>query len=172
MPDVIASRLSDLPAYFGLTDILSQPITDENFAVVERVAHWAAAIRMWQLSPWIGVGPGNYATLYDSVKIAGWDEALGHAHNIYLNVLAETGILGLLFYLVFWIVLTVWLIKQLLIAKRRNDGWQQALILGILGVSVHFSVHNIFDNLFVHGMYLHLALWIGAIASRSVGEKV
>ena len=50
-------------AYFGLTDVLSQPVTDENFSVVERIAHWVAAQRMWAQSPWFGVGPGNYAVV-------------------------------------------------------------------------------------------------------------
>lgn len=172
VPSAITSRLADLPAYFGLTDILSQPLTDENFAVVERVAHWAAAVRMWQLSPWLGVGPGNYAVVYDSVKLPGWDEALGHAHNIYLNLLAETGIWGLVAFLGMWGTITGWLIRQLRFAKKQGDRWQQALLLGILGAIAHLSVHNLFDNLFVQGIYLHLALWIGLAANCSDGDRL
>ncbi|MFN8439299.1 MAG: O-antigen ligase family protein [Caldilineaceae bacterium] len=163
VPAPIASRLSDLPTYLGLTDVLSQPLTDENFAVVERIAHWVAAVRMWERSPWIGVGPGNYAVVYPVVKVPGWDEALGHAHNIYLNVLAESGLLGFFAYLGFWLLLGGWSLRQWSRAKRDHDAWRSALILGVLAIFVHLAVHNIFDNLFVQGIYLHLALWIAVL---------
>ncbi len=94
VPQPVAERLQDIPAYFGLTDVLSQPVTDENFSVLERLAHWVAAQRMWEQSPWLGVGPGNYAQVYPQVRLPQWEEALGHAHNIYLNVAAETGLVG------------------------------------------------------------------------------
>ena len=38
------------------------------------------------------------------------------------------------------------------------------MALGVLGVIVHLSVHNFFDNLFVHAMYLHVAILLGLIA--------
>ena len=40
------------------------PISDENFAIVERLAHWQAAYYMANAHPWIGVGLGNYETVY------------------------------------------------------------------------------------------------------------
>jgi hypothetical protein len=41
--------------------------------------------------------------------------------------------------------------------------------VGTLGVLVHLHVHNFFDNLYVHGMYLHVALMlaIAAILSKA-----
>ncbi|MBK8051307.1 MAG: O-antigen ligase family protein [Anaerolineales bacterium] len=101
VPAPIAARVQDVPAYFGLTDVLNQPVTDENFSVIERVAHWVAAQRMWEQSPWLGIGPGNYAVVYPEVRLPKWEEPLGHAHNVYLNVLGETGLLGFTTFLVF-----------------------------------------------------------------------
>ncbi|MEZ4674540.1 MAG: hypothetical protein R2932_09875 [Caldilineaceae bacterium] len=40
VPAPIAARFEEIPAYFGLTDLLQQPVTDENFAIIERLAHW------------------------------------------------------------------------------------------------------------------------------------
>jgi hypothetical protein len=34
---------------------------------------------------------------------------------------------------------------------------------GILGVLTHLSVHNFFDNLYVHNMYLHVAMLLGLL---------
>ena len=164
IPSAISARLGDIPAYLGLIDILSLEVNDDNFAIVERVAHWFAALRMWELAPWLGVGPGNYATAYASVALPRWNDALGHAHNIYLNVLGETGILGFSAFLLFWSTLIGWLLQQ----RRKllqTDSWSRALTIGVLGVLTHLAIHSFFDNLFVQGMYLHVALWLATVAA-------
>jgi O-antigen ligase len=163
VPTPITARLADVPAYFGLTDVLSQPVTDENFSVVERLAHWVAAQRMWEQAPWLGVGPGNYATVYPQVRLPQWEEPLGHAHNIYLNVAAETGLAGLAAYAALMVTVFVWLGRQIAKAKGAAGPWSRwraALLVGILGVFVHLSVHNMVDNLFVQGMVLQVGLWL------------
>jgi O-antigen ligase len=163
IPAPIAQRLADIPAYFGLTDVLSQPVTDENFSVLERVAHWVAAQRMWALAPWLGVGPGNYAQIYPQVRLPQWEDALGHAHNIYLNVAAETGLIGLAAYLALTAAALVFVWQQLRAAGRTvttYGRWRAALMVGILGILVHLCVHNVVDNLFVQGMVLQVGLWL------------
>lgn len=165
VPAAVSARLQDLPAYLGLGNVLNQPVTDENFAVLERVAHWVAALRMFALSPWLGVGPGNYAAFYPLVRLPLWEEPLGHAHNAYLNVLAETGLVGLANFLTFWggAVAWTWLKVRGNPAMTSADTWNKALAVGVLGVLAHLAVHSIFDNLFVQGIYLHLAFWFAAL---------
>lgn len=177
VPTAVSDRLEGMPAYLGLTDVLNQPITDENFAVVERVAHWVAAIRMWERSPWLGIGPGNYAVLYPEVRLPQWEEALGHAHNVYLNVLGESGLVGLAVFLTLWVAVFVWVAGCFRRWRRQGATWQAALAVGVLGVLVHLSTHNFFDNLFVQGMQLHVALWLALLnldieSSRRVGTEV
>ncbi|MEZ4728363.1 MAG: O-antigen ligase family protein [Caldilineaceae bacterium] len=163
VPAPVVARLQDIPAYLGLTDVLSQPVTEENFAVMERLAHWVAALRMWESAPWFGVGPGNYATVYPVVRLPQWEEPLGHAHNIYLNALAETGLVGFGGYLLLWGAIILWLWRQYQRAIQRQAHWQAAFALGVLGVVGHLTVHNFFDNLFVQGMYLQIAFWLTAL---------
>jgi len=162
LPAPIAERLADVPAYFGvgIEQIVAQPVNDENFSVIERLAHWLAALRMWETAPWLGVGPGSYGAVYPQVRLPLWEDALGHAHNIYLNVLAETGLVGLTAYLLMWGGIVAWLWR----ATRRtlSGSWEQAVLIGVLGVVAHLTVHNLFDNLYVQGIQLHLALWLGA----------
>ena len=57
-------------------------------------------------------------------------------------------------YLIFWIVAfgVSWL------AVRRSEGFYRAVAAGGLGVLVHLQVHNLFDNLYVQGMYLTIAI--------------
>lgn len=163
VPAPVAQRLQDIPAYFGVGDVLSQPVTDENFSVLERLAHWAAAQRMWERAPWLGVGPGNYAEVYPQVRLPQWEDALGHAHNIYWNVAAETGLAGLAAFLGLMgvMMLSVWRQRrQAECSTREESRWQVAACVGILGVLVHLSIHNLVDNLFVQGMVLHVGLWL------------
>ena len=164
IPTPIAARLQDIPAYFGLGDVLNQPVTDENFAVIERVAHWVAALRMWEQAPWLGIGPGNYATVYPTVRLPRWEEPLGHAHNFYLNTLAESGLVGLSTYLLLWLIVIRWIWQQRRLALAQQAEWAAALALGSLGVIAHSLIHNIFDNLFVQGSYLQVAFWLAALS--------
>jgi len=159
LPPSLAQRLGDFLPYVSLTDVRGVEVTDANFAVLERMAHWQAALDMWTDHPWLGVGAGNYEAAYASYALPLWPLALGHAHNYYLNIAAETGAVGLAVYLLLWVaaVAAAWR------AARRSSGWSLAASLGILGVVVHLSAHNFFDNLYVHGMYLQVGILLGLI---------
>ncbi|MBV7338104.1 O-antigen ligase family protein [Chloroflexi bacterium TSY] len=185
LPASIQQRIEAVTSIFnlnqgGFSAMLTQPITSENFATLERLAHWQAALQMWESSPWFGIGPGNYAAIYPAIIqsnpiLLQWEEPLGHAHNIYLNVLAETGLVGFGIFLIFWIGISIYLCRcylKLLAAEtvfisgtlshNRASG-QSALVLGILGTTVHLLIHSFFDNLFVQGIYLHIAMWLAIV---------
>lgn len=138
-------------------------VTDANFAAVERLAHWQAAIDMWRDHLWLGVGFGNYAAVYPAYAVGRWLDPLGHAHNYFLNAGAETGLLGLLAYLGFWVWAVALAWRAIRRSRQRSEPLQVALAAGSLGIIAHLHVHNLFDNLFVQGMYLHLALILGLI---------
>lgn len=160
VPPSIVQRFGDFIPYLGVTDVRGTEITDANFAVLERVAHWQAAWQMWTDHPWLGVGVGNYETAYPRYALPFWPVALGHAHNYYLNIAAEAGLIGVTAYMVLWCAALVGAWH----ATRRTRGWEWGVALGVLGVVVHLSVHNLFDNLYVHAMYLQVAILLGVIA--------
>lgn len=160
LPVSIAGRLGDLSNYLGLVDVQHTEVTDDNFAVIERVAHWWAATAMWAERPWLGVGIGNYAVAYPSFALPRWDQALGHAHNVYLNFGAETGLVGLVAYLVLWAAM-IW---QAVRAAAARHWLTVAVGVGVLGGLVHATVHNFFDNLWVQHVYLELSLLLGLVA--------
>ncbi len=156
----LVGRLAGLEGYAGFTDPRTVEITDANFATVQRLAQWWAAWGMFNDHPWLGVGIGNYAVAYPAYALPRWYEPLGHAHNYYLNVAAEAGIIGLLAYVLAGLAALLWVGRQVL----RLRGWPQALAIGVLGMFAHLSVHNLFDNLYVQHMLLHVALLTGALA--------
>ncbi len=162
VPSSVTGRLESITAYLGGLDPTRVEITDENFATVERLAHWKAAADMWRDHLWLGVGIGNYPAVYARYAVPRWDDPLGHAHNYYLNLGAETGLLGLLAYLIllgamFWHVTRA--------ALRTTDALSRGVALGVLGVLVALSVHNLFDNIYVHSMGVHLGLCLGLVTT-------
>ena len=168
LPQALLQRFTGFVPYLRLFDVRDVRVTDANFAIVERMAHWQAGWQMWTEHPWRGVGIGNYEVLYPAYYIPPWEEPLGHAHNYYLNIAAETGLIGLLAYLVLWGA-AFW---QTILCIRRSSGWQRALAIGLLGVLAHLSVHNFFDNLFVHNMYAHIAILLALLPHISEVQSV
>ena len=159
LPPAIIQRFGDAFTASRIPDIATTEVTNANFAAIERLAHWKAAIDMWRDHLWLGVGFGNYPVVYPVYAIGRWINPLGHAHNSYLNVGAETGLVGFLAYGLFWLAAfgLGWM------AVRRSSGFQRAVAAGAVGVLVHLSVHNLVDNLFVQGMYLHIAIVLGLL---------
>jgi O-antigen ligase len=167
LPQSLIQRFADFVPYLGVTDVRGLEVTDANFAVLERMAHWQAALGMWTDHPWLGVGIGNFEVAYAQYALPQWSLPLGHAHNYYLNVGAEAGLIG------FWAYLALWGAALLLCWKavRHRWNWGWGVALGAMGVVIHLSVHNFFDNLFVHAMYLQVAIILGLISSDVRGTE-
>jgi len=152
----VASSVDD---FFVFADVQGVDITSANFAVVERLAHWQAALNMLRDVPWAGVGFGNYEIAYSNYRLINWDEALGHAHNYYLNILAETGMIGFFAYLGVWSVIA-WMTWR---SKKHPDLLARLLSVGLLGSWAYFSFHNLLDNLYVNNLFLHLGVMLGIL---------
>lgn len=161
LPASIASRLSIVGDYFGVFDVRTVVLTPENWALVERMAHWQAAWLMYEDHPLFGVGIGNYAAAYPRYFLPPWQDPLGHAHNLYLNMLAEMGAIGLASYL---LLIGSWFALGLASLRRAEPGFPRALALGCLGILTASAVHNVFDNLLVHGLNVHLAIILGLLS--------
>ena len=159
LPAAIGERFSAFLPYLQISDVRGIHVTDENFAVVERLAHWEAAFGMLKDHPLLGVGVGNYVPVYPAYALPGWEDPLGHAHNYYLHIAAEAGLLGLGAYVLF-LLASYWHGWR---AVAALSGPWQAMALGILGVLAAFGVHSLFDNLLVHGMNMHLAILLGLV---------
>ena len=166
LPAPVASRLTGFLAYTRFEDVRGAAINNTNYAVLERMAHWQAALEMWRANFWSGVGFGCYEAAYPEYHLLNWPFALGHAHNYYLNLLAETGILGLGAYL----LLTGTLFVRLWQATRRLTGWQRGLALGLIGAGTQFGVHDLVDNLLVNNVHLYVGALL-ALAAWVVGRS-
>jgi putative inorganic carbon (HCO3(-)) transporter len=166
LPGEIAARLTGFTAYFRSFDVRGVDINDLNFSVIERLAHWQAAREMARHNFWLGVGIGNYEPVYAAYALMNWPYPLGHAHNFYLNLFAETGIIGLIAYGALWIVV-LW---QTWRATRGGAPWQRGLAIGLLGAWTHLLVHSLVDKLYVANLHLHVGVLLGALSYISMNR--
>ena len=155
----VADRLAGFGDEFALGDVRGVDINDTNYAVLERLAHWQAAADMARDDLWTGVGFGNYAAAYPRYALINWPDALGHAHNYYLNLLAEVGLPGLLAYLIFWLAV-VW---QTIRAARRLAWPERGVAVGLLAAWAALAVHHLVDKLYVNNIYVHLGAMLALL---------
>lgn len=159
VPAPLANRLAGFTDDLRLGDVRGVDINDANYAVVERLAHWQSAVDMARDNLWLGVGFGNYEPAYADFALVNWPAPLGHAHNYYLNILAETGVLGTAAYLLLWAAV-FWQTLRLL---RRLTWPQRGVALGLLAAWTTLAVHHVLDKLYVNNLYLHLGVMFGIL---------
>lgn len=155
----VTDRLGGFREEFTLGDVRGVDINDANYSVLERLAHWQAAVGMARDDLWTGVGFGNYSAAYGDYDVINFPDALGHAHNYYLNLLAEVGLPGLLAYGLFWVLLTgqsIWLAQRVAWPER-------GIVVGLLAAWVALAVHHLVDKLYVNNIYVHLGAMIGLL---------
>ena len=129
-------------------DILSVLVSSDPgsgvHSLAQRTELWSRAIYAGMDFPYSGIGLGNFpsvmASLYPSFQVIITAD-VPHAHNVYLQNLAEMGYPGLIAYLAFYIVLLFALIRRI----RQSHDWRRPLAIGLLGSLTVFLVHGIVD---------------------------
>lgn len=161
-PPAISDRFDQLTTQLSFFDSRDIMITDENYAAVERMAHWQTGIAMFEASPLTGVGAGNFNVRFVEFAVhPAFLISRGHAHNYYIHAAAETGIIGLGTYL---LLIGSALLICLRAARRSPTGLGRALGVGAVGVTVAVMVHNIVEDLHVLNLGIQLSLvWALAI---------
>jgi len=159
LPAAVAERITNFREDVTFGDARGVDINDANYAVIERLAHWQAALDMVRDHFWLGVGFGNYEPAYHHYALINWPFPLGHAHNYYLNLLAETGVLGLAAYVGVWTAV-FWQTIRLL---YRLDNLPRGIALGLLAAFSALAVHHLVDKLYVNNIYIHLGAMLGLL---------
>jgi O-antigen ligase len=169
LPQPISRRVASITRSVSIFDATSVQVTDENFAVVERMAQLQAGWRMLVAHPLVGVGPGNYNAAYPDFAVVPWYASRGHAHNYYLHMAAEAGAAGALAYL----ALLAGVSYQALAALRRANGtFRRSIVVGCCGIIAATAGHNLFENLHVLSMGVQLAAVWGLISVIGHNERV
>jgi O-antigen ligase len=131
-------------------------VTVDNWAAQERAAHWRAAVAMAEAAPITGIGAGNYNVRYrEETTVWRFRIPRGHAHNAYLQALAQAGLLGGLAYLSI-VGVVGWEIAKAL--KRQTDGIERSLVIGVAAVTAAVAVHNLVEYLHVLSLGIQLSV--------------
>ena len=161
LPGSVVARLTAAASdFFTIDDIRGVDISPGNYAVMERVAHWQAALNMAEAQPVFGVGLGGYEIAYDDYRLLNWKEPLGHAHNEYLNMLAEGGLLGLAVYVGFWLAMMALSWR----ARAHPDPFARRIAIGLLGSFSYIAAHSLFDKLYVNNLFLHIGVLLAILS--------
>lgn len=132
----LAAQLSDMSLNadaFAYTSALDK-LPTASFGLELRISEWHKAWVMFTQSPLLGVGMGNYAWQSFSLQsLPEFNDVLkpqlfGHAHNIFAQLLAETGVLGLT---IFVLLLVGW-VQQFLRTWPSSHAWLMGSVLLIL----------------------------------------
>ena len=117
---------------------------------LERINRWSCAIRMFKDKPVFGYGPGTYMFQYapyqlnkDRTIISTNSADGGNAHSEYLGPLAESGVLGLLTFLL--IIGTV-IYTAVQTYMRLNNPRLKSFVLGALLGLITYYIHGLLNN--------------------------
>lgn len=109
--------------------LLRTLIADDAYSYNTRLEAWKLTAEIIRVNPLFGLGPSNYRQITPLLSIRGYNVQF-NSHNQYIDILAQTGILGLLAFLwLFWEVTRLaWSLRL-----RVPEGFSRAYVYGCLG---------------------------------------
>jgi len=133
-----------------MTHISSMSNISTDASNLERINRWSCAIRMFTDKPVLGFGPGTYMFQYAPYQL-NKDRTIistnagdgGNAHSEYLGSLAESGVLGLLTFL---LLIAVVIYTGINAYTRVQDLRLKQLVLGALLGLVTYYIHAFLNN--------------------------
>lgn len=143
-----------------------------GFTLSERLGYWKTGARMIPRSPVIGNGLNSFGLLYPRYQLPGTGEAR-NAHNNFLQVLVETGAIGLIFFVAFW-VLGLAVARSFVrgyLRGEKGDRLREMIVLSaVMGISC-FLIHSFADfDLYIPGIAMTVWLFLGLMV-RSAGPE-
>ena len=121
----------------------------ERNSLTTRLQIWEISIEVLKQHPIFGVGLGNFQAPYRTQAYKMYQPPLEwevvKAHNLYLNLWLEVGLLGLLTFFGMLLVFA-WKIKKLLQSKSTYELWW--LVGGTLGALISMLAHGLLDTPF------------------------
>jgi O-antigen ligase len=153
----IACAIVGLGVYTGMDGVLARyaSLLDPGYLEQDRIPIWRDTWKMICAHPWFGQGAGSFQWAFPAYETLEPDRPAVFAHNDYLQVLAEYGVVGL--GLVVWLLISCWR------SAMRNLKAQDPLVRGIglaaLGALTAAAIQEITDY----------ALFTPGIAAMLVG---
>jgi O-Antigen ligase len=124
---------------FGQTDAIAN-LSNQRARLTSvsnngRFSHWHVAIDAFDAHPLVGTGAGTYQNLWAQHRNS--NLTVINAHSLYLQVMAELGIIGLILILVPIVTILVSLIRGV----RLSRGADRAIPAAVLAMGLMWAVH-------------------------------
>ncbi|HWR36965.1 MAG TPA: O-antigen ligase family protein [Clostridia bacterium] len=169
-PDYVA-RLSSLGHLDSLVKSEGRPTADESSA--SRLAGNIASWNVFLDHPLLGVGRGIYADYYatHAVNQLGYRQVRDYpSHNLYLNMAAESGILGLGLFMAI-IILIAMQLRRLAKLRAPTDTEMSDLATCFLLAIGAYLLSGMFIHL-AYERYFWLQLALSSVAIRVIAEEM
>jgi O-antigen ligase len=136
-----------------------------------RMVIWKQASGIIRDYPVVGTGLGTFTTAFRRYQTSSLDLLMDHAHNDYVEVASETGILGavLLFVPIF-----VLLVKMIAAYAGARSTYRRSVLLACIGGTAALLIHSVMDfNLQVpaNALLFAVVLGIGFKATHSTAAS-
>ncbi|MCB9438296.1 MAG: O-antigen ligase family protein [Anaerolineales bacterium] len=142
LPQRIAFSLMAAGVILIAGGLFGYAFRSDSFSDQRRVDLWQSAVKMAEKDPLTGVGVYRFGLEYRQYRDTTFiQDRMTAAHNIYLNTLAEIGILGLLLLMALGMTFTrVWWQAWQTAATPAQQIRLEAIFAGLVGFSVHSMV--------------------------------
>ncbi len=135
---------------------------------IDRKMIWQAAWKMFISKPWLGLGLGTFMFNFEKFVVKGYPYGPPYAHNCYLQMAAEIGIIGLASFLS---ILGLFFYNGI---KKINSGQKTFfwyVLLGSLAAVLGYCVHMGVDT-FLYSVDLGLLFWLILGIGVAAAEKL
>ena len=147
---------------------------------LERINRWKSAVRMFREKPLLGWGPATYQFQYAPFQISGEKTIIstnygkgGNAHSEYLGSLVDSGIPGLIFYI---LLLFISIRRGGIIYNTHTDKQIRNLVLamiaGLTTYVIHGGLNNFLDTDKISALFWGMIAVIVAIDLRMKEEAI
>ncbi len=151
-----------------------------------RLPIWQSSVAMYKAHPLFGWGTGSFRAVFPSYKVESiktmfneplrdWETTgskcivIAHAHNEFLEVLVERGIIGLVFFSMVWVSFLFWVFKNMNNGSRVEKQWIVGLALGVTGI----LVQNLFTVTMRYASTILLVFFlVGFLLSLKKGKVI
>ncbi|HEU4932681.1 MAG TPA: O-antigen ligase family protein, partial [Pyrinomonadaceae bacterium] len=124
---------------FSINRFIDSVNTDDP--TTGRAHFWAVTVDIIKAHPFVGTGLGAFGVIYTRYDSRNGLYRLEQAHNDYLQILSDAGIVGALLALIF----VVLLFYKALVRARSRDDFRRGVALAALSGCFAVLVHSFFD---------------------------
>jgi O-antigen ligase len=158
-----------VPLTFGVIFIITAVWLINTESMQVRFGYWQGALGIIKDNFWLGVGLGNFPNHYTMYKPV-WAGETIHAHNGFIEVFTELGIIGFIVFCAIWAVILFKCFKAL--SKELLDDKNRLFIIGLVSAILGFLIHSLVDfNFSESGLSMSIWLIAGCVIGLIYNES-